>query len=225
MQPELFITADGSHSLINRELNVSYHSTHGAVQESRHIFIEAGFRYAAARFDEIRILEVGFGTGLNALLSYEESLSINKKVYYDTVEKYPISLKLASQLNYAENRSGELKRMFLDLHESEWEKAQTFSENFVFRKHRGDVNHLEIQQPVHLVYFDAFAPDDAPDMWNDAIFRTLYASMVEGACLVSFCAKGHFKRVLKSLGFQVETLPGPKGKREMTRAIRVYPQS
>lgn len=218
MDVEILDTADGSHTLRNKTLNVTYHSTNGALQESIHVYIEAGFRYALERFKKIHVLEIGFGTGLNALLTYNESVKTGIDVDYQTIEKFPIAAEIVNSLNYA---AYDPHNVFEKLHASDWNTAHRISDFFGFTKNLIDVNDFKISTDVHLVYFDAFAPDSTSEMWHKDIFERIYEVMIPGGCLVTFCAKGNIKRMLKTCGFKVEALPGYAGKREMTRAIKM----
>ncbi|MBL7930261.1 MAG: tRNA (5-methylaminomethyl-2-thiouridine)(34)-methyltransferase MnmD [Bacteroidia bacterium] len=218
MEVELLYTADGSHTVLNKELNVTYHSIRGAIQESKHVYIEAGFKYVAQKFKALYILEIGFGTGLNALLSVNESQEMGIPVSYETIEKFPLSGEITRSLNYSGfDRHGIMEK----LHNSDWDRTHIIEGSFVFRKLLMDINDFKAGEKIHLVYYDAFAPDSAPEMWTERIFEMLFKSMVAGGCLVTFCAKGDIKRMLKTCGFKVESLVGFAGKREMIRAIRL----
>lgn len=220
MLPELLYTEDGSHTILNKELNVTYHSIHGAVQESKHIYIESGLNYVLQKYETLNILEVGFGSGLNTLLTYKENLKDKNTWTYQTIEKFPLSRETFALLNYGESETAEIKKVFNQLHTLEWNKVHPISDSFYFTKYLIDVNSYAPENPIHLVYYDAFAPDTTKEMWNKEIFEKLFKAMVPGACLLTFCAKGDIKRLLKTCGFKVEALPGPKGKREITRAIK-----
>ena len=218
MEPTLFLTQDGSHSLRNAESGVSYHSTHGAVQESKHIFIEAGLRDLLTSRTRIRILEMGFGTGLNALL-VRQLAELNEPIrfYYTTYEQFPITPELARQLNYPEVLSCPPKWL-QELHDTSWAAAHHLTPNFTFLKHRQ--NFLAgPQDAVDVVFYDAFAPEQQPELWTGEALQRCYRCLGPGGRLVTYCAKGQFKRNLRAAGFRVEGLPGPVGKREMTRAL------
>lgn len=219
MDLEVLHTADGSATLRNKQLNATYHSMHGAVQESRHIFIEAGLKQSIRQFGkQLSILEIGFGTGLNTLLSLEGAQKQDLQINYSAIEKYPIPLSIASGLNYGT----EADKNFMSMHKAAWNESAVINQNFTLCKYLCDVNDFHFPKigRFHLVYYDAFAPETCPDMWNEFLFERLYTAMLPGAILVSFCAKGIIKRALKHSGFKVEALPGPPGKREMTRATR-----
>jgi len=221
MRLEVLHTQDGSVTLLNKELNATYHSTHGAVQESRHIFIERGFDYAAQLFDNnIHVFEIGFGTGLNAFLTLQQSLKNQVAVRYSALEKFPVPDALFNALNFADLSEKEQEPLFKNILHCAWNAPVPITPDFELTKYRGDVSAFQFPDNIHLVYYDGFAPKVAPEMWQPVIFERLYHVMPRGAALVTFCAQGAFKRLLKETGFKVEALPGPPGKREMTRAIR-----
>lgn len=214
-------TGDGSATIKNTMLNATYHSTHGAVQESKHIFIEHGLNYAIAKFGkQLNILEIGFGTGLNAFLTLIESEKRTLNIHYTGIEKFPLHESVYKRLNYA--ASSWEHTLFELMHAYSWEKRKHITGNFSLLKLSGDVRELELDRTYHLIYFDAFAPATSPELWTASIFEKTYESMVSGAALVTFCAKGEVKRILKKTGFKVETLAGPPGKREMVRAVKIY---
>ena len=222
MKPELKITADGSHTLFVPGLKEHYHSTFGAIRESQHVFIESGFHRAAADFDFIQLLEIGFGTGLNALLTWMEAERMLRKVNYKALEPYPLDEEVWSELNYPDCFCTlDYSEIFSRLHETDWERDEQLSRFFsIYKSH----SRLEDYQPepdkYNLVYFDAFGPDVQPELWTEDKFRKLYVSMKNGGILVTYSVKGSVRRALKSCGFAVEKIPGPAGKREITRAIR-----
>ena len=220
MEKELQITADGSHTLYIPAMDEHYHSVNGALQESRHIFIEAGLH--ALEKDFIRIMEVGFGTGLNAFLTLKDvELSQAHHIDYHTVELYPLPLDTIRALNYGELIWPERKELFLALHEAEWNVTVPVTEFFELHKIQGDSNRGALPNRLDLIYFDAFAPDKQPDMWNQEIFNRLYASTTGGGVLTTYCAKGVVRRMMKEAGYSVERIPGPPGKREMLRAVKL----
>ncbi|MGV3641957.1 MAG: tRNA (5-methylaminomethyl-2-thiouridine)(34)-methyltransferase MnmD [Adhaeribacter sp.] len=223
MKPEIRETKDGSTTLFVPELNEHYHSVNGALQESLHVFIRAGLAQVLASQQEARLLEVGFGTGLNALLSLQHLQGQPaKNLVYDTLEKYPLSWDLIQAMHFEKFiLQPELLDYLPQLHQAPWEEAVPLLPNFTLRKLEADLKtHVLPQGYYHLIYFDAFAPEKQPGLWTDEIFARLYASLQPGGVLVSYCAKGSFKRSLKAAGFHLEALPGPAGKREMTRARR-----
>ena len=219
MKFSLITTEDGSHSLYSPELNESYHSVHGALSESMHIFIEAGLNEVIKTKNALNILEVGFGTGLNAFLTRFFCEKMHIQTSYYGVEAFPVSEEIYSQLNYHTVLNKTNQQYFLDLHTAEWDKSVQISENFLLKKHLAPISEVSIPDNFFdLVYFDAFAPQYQPEMWTVGIFEKIYKSMSNEAILTTYCCKGDVKRALKSVGFQIEKLPGPKGKREMLRA-------
>lgn len=217
---EIIITQDGSHSLIAHQFGVSYHSRYGAIQESRHVFLDAGLMGFLPRQQEIRILEIGLGTGLNALLTYLLAQKYNTTVYYEAIEAHPLPLDQAHQLNYP----GQLETdpaLFMQIHELPWNSWQELAPAFhLLKRHENLLQAAFPSNHFQVIYFDAFAPTAQPELWEFPILEKLFASLVPGGVLVTYCAKGGFKRDLKRSGFLVEALPGPPGKREMTRATK-----
>ncbi|MBK9328143.1 MAG: tRNA (5-methylaminomethyl-2-thiouridine)(34)-methyltransferase MnmD [Sphingobacteriales bacterium] len=224
MKPELVITKDGSASLYSIEFDEHYHSIHGALQESQHVFIQAGLlhKMKADISKSISILEIGFGTGLNALLTAIEAQDYQLRISYTAIERYPLELALYAQLNYGtilQNSTGEL--LFKTIYTSDWEMEMELSPGFALRKCKMNIEDIDFSNQFDLIYFDAFAPSAQPELWTKSVFDSMYAALKPGGILVTYCAKGEVKRTMKSAGFKVEPLPGPVGKREMTRAIKI----
>ncbi|MFM7024275.1 MAG: tRNA (5-methylaminomethyl-2-thiouridine)(34)-methyltransferase MnmD [Flavobacteriales bacterium] len=213
MKPSLIITNDGSHSLRVEELNETYHSIHGALQEARHVFLKEGFYQTE---EEVSILEIGFGTGLNAFITMLEAHKTVRKVNYTGIEKFPVSTDMIQALNYGQ-LLGE-PEWFDELHLLNWEMAVPVSDYFTLTKLQGDIATIDFAPAFHIIYFDAFAPDKQPEMWSKKVFAKMHEALLPGGILVTYCAKGQVKRDLKEVGFQVESVPGPPGKREMIRA-------
>ena len=212
-------TADGSVTLLNTVLNATYHSRFGALQESRHIYIDCGLKSAAATFGtSLSVFEMGFGTGLNAWLTQQEAKRSGLVIDYRAVEKYPVPHELFGSLNYSTNRSEADDLMHIL--SAPWEKAVPTHPYFSITKIRTDITGFDFPGGLHVVYYDAFDPATSPDCWSPGIFQCVYAAMCQQACLVTFCARGQIKRLLRETGFFVETLTGPPGKREITRAIK-----
>ena len=222
MQRKLILTGDGSHTISMPELNVTYHSIHGAIQESKHVFIEAGLKsLLPVEGTALNVFEMGFGTGLNALLTIIESERLQRKIYYETVEQFPLDNGEVRSLNYCEQLDREdLQPIFEQLHSCEWEKKVNITENFGFNKSRTNLLNLETSETFELIYFDAFAPNVQPELWTNEIFEKMFAMLEPGGILVTYCSKGDVRRAMQAAGFIVEKLPGPRGKREMTRALR-----
>lgn len=213
-------TADGSHTLYLPAMDEHYHSINGAIGESEHIFVNAGLRSLTRR--EIRILEIGFGTGLNAFLTLREVMAnLDWRVVYFAVELYPLPFELATRLNYAGLAWPEGESLFLDLHRAEWGKPTQITDRFVLHKIEGDANHVSLPDGIDLVYMDAFAPEKQPEMWNAALYRRLVDAMVPEATLVTYCAKGDVRRGLRDAGLSMERLPGPPGKRHILRGKKL----
>jgi len=219
MSIEIIQTSDGSHSLLNTDLNETYHSHHGAVQESMHVFINHGLHFFLKDHptEVARIFEVGFGTGLNVYLTI---LHCNSKVHYTSIEAFPLSDSIWLNLNYASTQSE--KEIFSKLHRAVWNEDQSISDNFTLRKLQTSLQLVDLTPAAFdVIYFDAFAPNKQPEMWEMPILEKVTRALVEGGVLVTYCAKGQLKRDLKSLGMQVETLTGPPGKKEMVRALKI----
>ena len=223
MFPTIITTADGSHSLYIKELNEHYHSIHGAIQESTHVFINAGLKQFTSTLvkRELNILEIGLGTGLNALLTLIEADKSIINIGYTAIEAYPLSKDLIQQLNYAELlRTHDVQPAFNAIHICEWEREEVISNLFTICKIKNTLQNTVLENKYHLVYFDAFGPSVQPEMWTKEVFSKLYDSIQPNGILVTYCAKGEVKRTLKKIGFTVESLQGPPGKREMIRAIK-----
>lgn len=212
----LELTADGSHTLFVPALDEHYHSVNGAVAESRHIFIEAGWK--AIGKASVRMLEIGFGTGLNAFLTLLETQNSPRRADYFTVERDPLEDALVRQLNYPARIDPENESLFYALHAAPWGRPHPVGDRFSLHKIRGDANAVALPGRIDLIYFDAFAPDKQPDLWNRPLFDALYRLTEPGGVLVTYCAKGIVRRMLQDAGYDVERLPGPPGKREMLRA-------
>jgi tRNA U34 5-methylaminomethyl-2-thiouridine-forming methyltransferase MnmC len=226
MERKIVITGDGSHTLAIPEMNVTYHSIHGAVQESRHVFIDAGLRNLLKQFsnEQIKILEVGFGTGLNALLTAIEVEKSATSIYYAALEPFPISIEEANSLNYCEQLGRkDLQGDFIKLHECEWNKGLVFTENILVHKSNYSLQKFESSTPFDLIYYDAFAPVAQPDLWTKEIFEKLFRMLSHNGILVTYCSKGDVRRAMLAAGFQVKKLKGPPGKREILRATKISP--
>lgn len=213
------ITEDGSTTLFIPELNEHYHSIHGAVQESMHIFIREG--YEQIRNFPACIFEAGFGTGLNAFLTFLVSEKEGRSIHYSAIEKYPLEEHLLRLLNYAEKTNPAKAEVFKSIHDAPWDQDIRISNHFTLHKMKGDLREVRLHDAAYdLVYFDAFGPAVQPELWTEEIFRMIYQSMKEDSCLVTYSVKGSVTRTLKAAGFSLEKLPGPPGKREMTRATK-----
>lgn len=223
MKRELIITKDGSHSISIPEMNVTYHSLHGAIQESQHVFIKAGL-LDSGLFDYIsvhEVLEVGFGTGLNALLTLQEADKHKNRIYYTALELHPLSAKEAAHLNYCEQLNApNYQALFKRMHEMDWEEMYEITEFFRLTKHKVRLQDFTSPKLFRVIYFDAFAPTAQPELWTTEIFKKLYSIMTDDGVLVTYCSKGDVRRAMEAAGLIVEKIPGPPGKREMVRARR-----
>ncbi|WP_268123340.1 tRNA (5-methylaminomethyl-2-thiouridine)(34)-methyltransferase MnmD [Roseivirga pacifica] len=215
-------TSDGSQSLYRKDLNETYHSTHGAITESQYVFIQHGLDFLSEQGREsVSILEVGFGTGLNALLTLDWAKSHEQKITYSTLEPIPLTADIYTQLNYHELINGSVNQADLKhLHEAEWEQEHQLTDNFTFFKTQSKLQDFQSEKDFDLVYYDAFAPSKQAEMWDYDVLEKTADLMAEGAVLVTYCARGQFKRDLAALGLSVETLKGPPGKKEMVRGIK-----
>jgi len=218
MERKLMITEDGSHTMFVNGLDEPYHSTHGALQESSHIFIKHGLH--TIERNSVRILELGFGTGLNALLTFIESILLDLDIYYHTVEKYPLADSEYKQLNFEKLVQQSPKGLLHQLHSCPWGESVQVSERFTLYKEKADFRSMNPPSNINLVYFDAFSPDKQPDLWTSAIFGCIAQHTDPGAILVTYSSKGLVRRALTSSGFEVSKVAGPPGKREMIRAIK-----
>ena len=217
---DLILSQDGSHTVMSKKFGVSYHSKYGAVQETQTVFIDAGLKHLETSGKRhISILEMGFGTGLNAIMTLLKALPTSH-INYHTVEAYPISRIQYQQLNFPGvlELSQSQENAFIQMHESPSAETQELASNFTFTKHLMKIEDFQTADKFDVVYYDAFAPTSQEELWTQAMMEKMYAMCNDGAVLVTYCAKGSFKRALKGAGFTVEALDGPIGKREMTRA-------
>jgi len=224
MKRELIITADGSHSVSVPEMNIAYHSIHGAIQESKHVFIQAGlidseiFEYVGVH----QVLEIGFGTGLNALLTLMEADKHKNRIYYTAIEPHPLNEDVTNQLNYCEQlNQPSYQRHFERMHETGWEEMYEITEFFRLTKIKSGVADFSTQDSFDIIYFDAFAPSAQPELWTKEIFDKMYRLLKPSGILVTYCSKGDVRRNMITAGFEVEKLPGPLRKREMLRARKM----
>lgn len=217
MKIELIVSGDGSHTLFLPELNETYHSHHGALRESLYVFIEKGLEVAAENKNTVTVFEVGFGTGLNALLTL--MWAENKKIHidYHTLEPYPLSKEITEKLNYLDLLGRkDLEKEFQTMHETE-EGTVQLNGTFAFSRYKSTLENFSSDLHADVIYYDAFAPNKQPEVWSLENIRKVRSLLSSPGLLVSYCASGQFKRNLKEAGFEVETLPGPPGKKEMTR--------
>jgi tRNA U34 5-methylaminomethyl-2-thiouridine-forming methyltransferase MnmC len=215
---QLIITSDGSHTIYVPELDEHYHSVHGAIRESEYIFISNGFDYCHA--NPISILEIGFGTGLNSLLTAIRSNAGNRKVLYTTIEKYPLPAHVIKQLNYCQFAGEEWRDIFNMIHTSDWNKTVSVSKYFSINKIEDDLITCKLYGTYDLIYFDAFGPDKQPEMWTLDIISKIASITNRYGVFITYSAKGELKRNLRACGFEVSLLPGPPGKRQIIRAVK-----
>lgn len=219
MKQEIVTTQDGSTSIYLPEWNESYHSKHGAIQEAKHVFIEAGLHYK--NLLKISILEIGFGTGLNAWLTLLEAPKLSLNISYVGVEAYPVAEEVWQQMNFdtLANDTG-LQNAFSKLHDSDWEQWNQITPNFKLLKKQMFFHDIDFSQEFDLIYFDAFGYRVQPELWSETIFAKMYQVLKPNGVLVTYACRGPIKRAMQANGFLVEKLPGPAGKREMLRAIK-----
>ncbi len=219
MERKIITTSDGSKTIHIVDWNEQYHSKHGAIQEAYHVFIKSGLSLFTDR--KLSILEIGFGTGLNCLISLLEAPKFNLRIQYTGIEKYPITAEELEQLNYiSELKADAFSEEFKTMHQSPWEKEVQISEYFHLQKQQKDFENLEESDKFNLVYFDAFGARVQPELWTETIFAKMYDAMKTDGVLVTYAAKGSVRRAMQAVGFAVERLPGPPGKREMLRATK-----
>jgi tRNA U34 5-methylaminomethyl-2-thiouridine-forming methyltransferase MnmC len=221
MQKFIQLTEDGSHTIGIPDLGVTYHSIHGAIAESVHVFMEAGLDYLLKEenLTELNILEMGFGTGLNVLLSLQWNRKNNIPIHYTTIESDPLNPDEYSILNYGNFL--QLGQELQVLHKAAWEQPIKINDRFNFEKVRVDLREFETIEKFHCVFFDAFSPNQQPELWTSEIFKKIYNMLLPSGILVTYCSKSIVRRALQEAGFQVSKIPGPRGKREMVRAIRL----
>jgi tRNA U34 5-methylaminomethyl-2-thiouridine-forming methyltransferase MnmC len=220
--PSIFIGSDGSKTLLRDDLNETYHSRHGAIPESNHVFIGAGLHFGLNQWStaEIQLLEIGFGTGLNAMLTALEAERLKLSVHYHALETVPLPYALVQDLGYFNEHPQEVQGMYQNLHEVTWEEEVKINNHFSLHKTQTALEHFVAPQAYHLIYFDAFAPDIQPELWQTSIFQMLYDCMHPQGILVTYSSKGDVRRSLMTAGFEVSKLEGPPRKRHMLRAIK-----
>lgn len=218
----LKVTGDGSHTLYHPDLDETYHSTHGALTESMYVFITQGLDYWHIHYPEkpVSILEVGFGTGLNAILALQWSMLHQIPVTYTTLEPYPLPAEVVNQLNYMDFFNiPEMKTVFKEMHLCSWQEWQQFLPYFKFQKRQEKLEEATLEN-YDVIFLDAFAPNRQSEVWDYANIEKLATTMKDGSLLVTYCAQGQFKRNLLAAGLPFDPLPGPPGKKQMVRAIK-----
>ena len=214
MNEKIILTNDGSHTLFSLKINETYHSIHGAIIEAKHVFIKNGF--SALKKKNITVLEIGFGTGLNALLTCQKAKEEKVKVNYHSVELYPVNKETYSQLNFTDLIGLEKKDLSI-LHTCPWEKKQNINTFFSLTKNQTSLQKYNTEIKFDIIYFDAFSPNKQPELWSHIIFKKMHKILKDDGFLVTYCAKGVIKRTMKSVGFKIIVLDGPPGKRQITR--------
>tara|TARA_Y100001954_G_C15746435_1_gene571303 strand:- start:9 stop:677 length:669 start_codon:yes stop_codon:yes gene_type:complete len=222
MNLKIIKTSDGSHTIYNSELNETYHSLHGSINESNTVYIQNGLEYYIKKKSrkKINILEVGFGTGLNFLLTNIFFERRKENIFYHTIEPYPLPNEVIEKLNYVSEVGEQYKDIFSLSHNLENDKKNYISESLEFLKSETSLENTILTDKYDIIFYDAFAPSKQPSMWKRINLEKIFSHMKNGSVLVTYCSSGQFKRDLKSIGFKVNVLPGPKGKKEMVRAIK-----
>lgn len=218
MKREIIRTADGSKTIYLPEIDEHYHSVNGAIGESMHVFVEAGYQFC--KNNPVSVFEVGFGTGLNALLTAIEAGKNKKHTTYSAIEKYPLPPDITDQLNYADSFGKEITELFSAIHSAEWGVPVRVTEYFTLMKIEGDLLKDKIDYSADLIYYDAFAHSKQPEMWQYDVLEKSCSTLEKGGIFVTYSARGELRRNLQALGFVITRLPGASGKREMIRAIK-----
>lgn len=213
---ELQLSDDGSHTIFLPEIDEHYHSTRGALQEALFVYIERGLRAFEAQ--QATVLEIGFGTGLNAFLSAIEAIETNRTLRYVSYEKFPLSAEIIAQLNYAQIISPQHSALFQAIHAAPWNKEVAITPQFSLHKIHSDITLLAPMHLCNVIYYDAFAPSKQAEMWSEKLLAHVCSHLQTRGVFVTYCAQGKLRRTLQTLGLQVERLPGPPGKWEMLRA-------
>ncbi len=223
MKREIIKTADGSTTIYLEDWDEHYHSKHGAIQEAYHVFIKSGLNQWLDQQNatNLRILEIGFGTGLNAFISLLEQIKNNLHINYHAVEAYPIPVEEAVRLNYVQQLDSQgLGDVFTKMHQEDWDVDIHLNPSFVLRKRRQYFDSINDTKSFDLIYFDAFGARVQPELWGVEMFQRMYDALDVNGILVTYAAKGSVRRAMQEVGFLVEKLPGPPGKREMLRAVK-----
>jgi len=221
MERKVINTGDGSKTLFIPEMDEQYHSVNGARTESEYVFLEKGYIHHQSKSPVV--FEVGFGTGLNALLTAGLAEKQKRQTTFISIEKYPLELQLINQLDYGKLISEEAEELFTKIHEAKWGETIKISDYFSIQKIEGDLCNYQFEETskIDVIYFDAFGPDKQPNMWNATIFRKIFDASVVNAVFVTYSAKGEIRRQLRDCGFSMERLPGPPGKRQMLRGTKI----
>ena len=220
MKKEILLTQDGSYTVAIPEMNVTYHSIRGALKESIHIYIQSGLQYALPKvaIETISVFEMGFGTGLNALLTMQEAIRLKRRINYYAVELFPLTIEEAKALKQDDQLG--TGNLAMQLHEAPWEEEVMINEYFTLYKTNQSLLDLSLNIQFDVVYFDAFAPNDQPELWTEAVFANLFNNLNNNGVLVTYSCKGTVRRTMQAVGFIVNKIPGPIGKAEIVRAIK-----
>ncbi|CDF78438.1 conserved hypothetical protein [Formosa agariphila KMM 3901] len=226
MERKIITTADGSSTIYLPDLDETYHSRHGAIQEAIHVFIKSGLEFWLSKNPEshhLNILEIGFGTGLNAFLTCLQAEELQCNIAYTGVEAYPVSQADLEHINYAnEISSGTQESVFKKLHAVDWEILQDITSRFKILKQEKTFADITDEAIHDLIYFDAFGPRVQPELWGESVFNIMIKALKPGGILVTYSAQGNARRAMQAVGFLVERIPGPPGKREMLRARKPF---
>lgn len=217
--PQIIQTEDGVDTLFLPELNETYHSKNGAFAEAQHVYLENGL-FCIAK-PEIDVLEIGFGTGLNAILTYLEAEKLQKKVRYTTVEAYSLPFELIEKLNYSTFLLPQTYSIFKEFHQLEWGITQIISPTFAFKKINQKFEEIDIENAFDVIYFDAFGYDVQPELWSEFIFQKMYNALKTSGILTTYACRTTIKKAMEMVGFTVKKLPGAPGKREMLQGIKI----
>lgn len=221
MKRRIIVTNDGSNTIYVEDLDETYHSMNGAIVEANHVFVEAGLLECAKSKSKISIFEMGFGTGLNALLTSLKAKELGLEVCYFGIEAFPVEDEILGAIEYSNNLEANADNEFLQIHAVKWNELVKINDCFSLQKIHSKIEDYVVKEnSIDLIYFDAFGPRAQKEMWDVNILQKMYNMLAENGILVTYCANGQFKRDLKSLGFRIEALAGPPGKREMTRAMK-----
>jgi tRNA U34 5-methylaminomethyl-2-thiouridine-forming methyltransferase MnmC len=219
LEREIIKTLDGSTTIQLKEWNECYHSKHGAIQEAKHVFINNGLSLFANQ--SVSILEIGFGTGLNAFVTFLDSHRLKQTIHYVGIDAYPVTTSEALKMNYVtELNASSYEETFIKMHESKWGEKVILSSNFELFKRKQFFHEIDDIEQFDLIYFDAFGYRVQPELWSTQLFKQMFDALRSGGKLVTYAARGDVKRSMLEVGFLVEKLQGPPGKREMTRATK-----
>jgi tRNA U34 5-methylaminomethyl-2-thiouridine-forming methyltransferase MnmC len=219
LKKEIILTKDGSSSIFLPELNETYHSKFGAIQEAKHVFIKSGL--SLLKDKSVSILEIGFGTGLNAFITFLEAIKSIQNINYVGVEAFPVEFDIIEKLNYvSELEALEYQSVFNEIHQSNWDVENKITSYFNLTKRNQKFEDISDSEKYNLIYFDAFGFDVQPELWSEEIFKRMYDALLPGGILVTYACRTSIKKAMLNIGFRVEKLPGAPGKREMLRAIK-----